>query len=217
MDARLVSALSDQFAHWRSSLGAGAQRVGWKLGVGDRERIGEGPVAGHLTSATQLEPEGVYQAGEPVDLRADAEVALELAHDVDPGADRDSALAAIGGYGAALEIVDLGHPTDAAETVVARNVFHRAFALGGLDRSWPRAQVEGQLIVNGETQASAEATADIAELVLAVAALLGAMGARLEAGDRLITGSIVQIPIRPGAQVAADLGALGRVQLTIRS
>jgi 2-keto-4-pentenoate hydratase len=51
--------------------------------------------------------------------------------------------------------------------------------------------------------------------VRSAAALLGAVGVRLQAGDRLITGSIVQVPIGPGDHVLADLGELGSVELTI--
>jgi 2-keto-4-pentenoate hydratase len=52
-------------------------------------------------------------------------------------------------------------------------------------------------------------------MVRAVAALLGAMGERLREGDRMIMGSIVQIPVEPGDEVIADLRPLGRVQLAI--
>jgi 2-keto-4-pentenoate hydratase len=40
------------------------------------------------------------------------------------------------------------------------------------------------------------------------------MGERLRAGDRLITGSVVQVPIARGDEVIADIGPLGRVKLT---
>jgi 2-keto-4-pentenoate hydratase len=46
-------------------------------------------------------------------------------------------------------------------------------------------------------------------------ATLAAVGERLQPGDRLITGSVVQAPVRPGDRVTADLGPLGRVGLTI--
>jgi 2-keto-4-pentenoate hydratase len=56
---------------------------------------------------------------------------------------------------------------------------------------------------------------DFAELVLAAARLLGSVGERLQAGDRLITGSIVQVPIQHGDEVIADLGPLGRAAATV--
>jgi 2-keto-4-pentenoate hydratase len=217
IDPRLASALAVQLERWRTTLASGAERVGWKLGVGERERIGSGPVIGHLTSATQLEPGAVYLAGSGrvVALHADAEVALELGLDVEPDADPDDVLAAIAGCGAALELVDLGGPPDDPQRIVAANVFHRAYAFGSLDQRWPAEGIEGRLIVNGEIRASAAATDDLAERVRVVAVLLAAMGERLQAGDRIIMGSIVQVPVDPGDSVTADVGALGRVYLTI--
>ena len=41
------------------------------------------------------------------------------------------------------------------------------------------------------------------------------MGERLQPGDRIITGSVVQVPIKIGDQVLAEMGALGKVQLSI--
>jgi 2-keto-4-pentenoate hydratase len=169
----LRAALAAQLADWRRTLGVGAERVGWKLGIGDRESIGPGPVIGHLTSATQLDPGSTFHAAGAVALHADAEVALELGRAVDPSSDRASALEAIAGFGPALELVDLGgRPGDPASR-------------------------------------------DFGEAVRAVAALLGAMGERLEAGDRVITGSVVQLRVEPGDEVVAGLGQLGRVGLTV--
>jgi 2-keto-4-pentenoate hydratase len=203
-----------QFEEWRATLAAGAGRVGWKLGMGDRERIGDGPVIGHLTSFTQLEPGAVFDARGVDDLRADAEIAVELGLDVEPDADEAAVRTAIAGFGAALELVDLAG-TDDPEAIVAANVWHRAFALHGSRTEPPAAGVEGRLVVNGETRASALADGDLVDGVCAVARLLGAMGERLRAGDRIITGSVVQVSLAPGDEVVADLGALGRVQLAI--
>jgi 2-keto-4-pentenoate hydratase len=215
IDPRLESALAEQLGRRRTALDAGAERVGWKLGLGEAERIGQGPVVGHLTTATQLEPGAAYPAGDPVALRADAEVAIELGRDVDPDAGSDAVLAAIAAYGAALEVVDLGAPPHDPERIVAANVFHRAFALGPLDRRWPAEGVEGRLFVDGELRASAAAGHELAALVRSVAAILGAIGERLQAGDRLIMGSVVQVPIAPGDRVTAELGSLGEVRLSI--
>jgi hypothetical protein len=117
VDARLAAALTIQLELWRAALAGGAQRVSWKLGVGDRERIGDGPVVGHLTSATQLEPNAGYRTGGAAMLSADAELGIELGRDLEPGADRDAAQAAISGYGAALELVDLNQPESDPEEI----------------------------------------------------------------------------------------------------
>jgi 2-keto-4-pentenoate hydratase len=215
IDPRLASALLVQFEGWQRTMRRGATRVGWKLGLGEGERIGRGPVVGYLTSATQLQPGSTFRARSAVALKADAEIGLELETDVPPDADRDAALEAIARYGAALELVDLGPPGADPEAVVAANVYHRAFALGPLDRPWPAGGVEASLIINGKRRASGAAAHDIADLVCSVAAILGFMGEGLQAGDRMIMGSIVQVSVSPGDEVIAELGALGRVQLTV--
>jgi hypothetical protein len=178
--------------------------VGWKLGRGDAERIGTGPAIGHLTSASEHESGATYRARAAEALHADAEIAVEI------GARREPIAC-----GAALEIVDLGGAADGPEAVVAGNVFHRAFAMGPLDRRWPAVGVEATLIINGEDRESAEAPDDLAAVLAAAAALLDAVGEELQAGDRLVLGSIVQLPIEPGDHVAADLGPLGRAELRI--
>jgi 2-keto-4-pentenoate hydratase len=213
IDPRLESALAAQLADWRAALANGAERVGWKLGIGDRERIG-GPVIGHLTSASLLRDGSDYEAAEGA-LHADAEVALEMGRDLGANADEDEARAAIARYVAALELVDLAEPPVEPEAIVAANVFHRAIVLSSGVEALPLAGVEGRLIVNGEVRASAPAPADVADRVLVVARLLDAMGERLRAGDRIITGSVVQVPVAPGDTVVADLGALGSARATI--
>jgi 2-keto-4-pentenoate hydratase len=179
-------------------------RVGWKLGMGQRERIGPGPVIGHLTSSTELASGTVFDAGGVADLHADAEVAVLLGDD-----------GGIAGYGAALELVDLGSPPDNPHDVVAANVFHRAVVFGSLDRPAPSPEAEGRLIVNGEARAAAPMDRDFGELVDTVAELLAELGDHLQPGDRLITGSVVQVPVAPGDEVIADLGPLGRVGVRV--
>ena len=205
-----------QLETWRTTLGRGAHRIGWKLGIGDREKIGRGPVIGHLTSATQLETGAVYSPEGVSALHADAEVALVLGADVEPGASRETARDAIAGFGAALELVDLGSPPDDPQSIVAANVFHRAFRLGPLDRPLPAdGRINGRLVVNGSVRGEAAASPDFADLVRSVAVLLGSMGERLQAGDCLITGAVVQLPVAPGNEVAADFGPLGRTVVAI--
>jgi hypothetical protein len=202
VDPRLARALDAQLEARRAALARGAERVGWKLGMGDRERIGDGPVVGHLTSASRLPAGGVYR-GPPGDLVADAEVAVLV------GAGGE-----IAGYGAALEICDLAGD-DPPEAIVADNVFHRAVALSGAVERLPEGGVECRLIVCGEPAAAARSAAALADRVRAAGELLAEMGEELLSGDWIITGSVVQVPIEPGDDVVADLGPLGRVGLTI--
>jgi hypothetical protein len=59
----------------------------------------------------------------------------------------------------------------------------------------PRDGLAGRLLVRGGLRASGRAAHDVAEKVSSAARLLAAVGERLEAGDLIITGSIVQVPI----------------------
>jgi 2-keto-4-pentenoate hydratase len=219
IDPTLAAALATQLAHWRAALAGGAQRVGWKLGMGQRERVGGQLAVGHLTSATRLEPGATYHPDSRphARLHADAEVALLLGQAPDAGADPAAAGQAVAGVGVALELVDLAGPPDDAAWAVATNVFHRAVAFGPLHPALPAGGVRARLLVNGQVVASAPAPdlADLTGRVGAAARLLAAVGERLQAGDRIITGSVVQVPIIPGDEVTADMGALGVVRLSI--
>ena len=197
VDPRLVSALRRQLA----ARPADATRVGWKYGSGDGERIGDEIAVGHLTSAATLEDGATYRGGGR-DLHADAELAVEIGTD-----------GGIARYGAALELVDLAGD-DSPEEVVATNVWHRAVAFGPFVDSLPTG-LEGALLVNGERRDAGWVPTDSAQRAAAVSRVLRAAGERLEAGDRLITGLIVNTPVASGDEVVADLGLLGRVGLRI--
>ena len=215
VDPRLTAALGVQFEARRRALAAGATPVGWKLGMGDRERIGDEIALGHLTSVTRLEPGAAYRAGAAGALHADAEVAVALGRDVAAGAGAEAAWAAIAGYGVALEIVDLARPPDDPAAVVAENIFHRAVAFGPLRPALPAGALHGRLTAGGATTECPADREDLPRRVAAAARLLGALGERLRAGDLLITGSVVQVAIRPGEEVAAEIDGLGRVALSI--
>ena len=121
---------------------------------------------------------------------------------------------AISRDGVALEIVDLGRPTDDAPSIVAENVFHRAVAFGPWHSMLPpRADV--WMFVNGDVHGGATASDDIADRVPAAARILAAMGEQLVAGDRLITGGVLQVRLEPGDEVLADMGPLGRLGVSI--
>ena len=196
VDSRLVEAMAEQLRRRRA-----AARVGWKLGIGERERLG-GIVVGNLTSATVLPPGAVYRS-DGGDLHADAEIAVRIGTDGE-----------INGYAAALGLVDLAGPPDDAFWAIAENVFHRAVAFGPWTEEWP-GEIEGALRINDETSRSGPADADAEARLDEARRVLDAAGERLEPGDFVITGNIVQLPVRPGDRVEADLGSLGRVALEI--
>lgn len=201
VDERLTFALQQQLLEWRAELATGAERVGWKIGRGT-EAEPWGPVVGHLTSATRLDPGGSFDAAGTTDLRVDAELAVEVAPDGE-----------VRGFAAALELVDLDRPADEVESVVASNVFHRAFVLSASLPHLPT-PLRARVLVNGEARAEGAAAYDPA-LLERVAELLEAAGERLEPGDRVITGAVVQLPVATGDEVEVELGGLGRLGVTI--
>jgi 2-keto-4-pentenoate hydratase len=220
VDPRVAGATATQLEAWRSALQGGAKRVGWKIGLNIPEvqaRLGlREPVIGHLTSASQIEPGGSYDGGGAVELKLEPEVAIELAADVDATADDDAARAAIAGYGPAIELVDVGRPPADLEGIVDGNVFHRAFVLGPTQPAFPAEGIRTSVTVNHELRAEAPAPHDFADVVRLVARLLDAAGERLQAGDRIIAGSLTeQVAVAPGDHTVVDLGRLGRVDATV--
>ena len=197
VDPRLVRAVRAQL----EQRPADAARVGWKVGAGDGERIGREPVAvGHLTSATVLENGATY-AGGGDDLHADTELAVEVD---DGGTSR---------YAVALEIVDLGDRGD-AEGVVESNIFHRAVAFGAFAATTPQA-VRARILVNGEERDAATAPEHVVDRVAGVVRVLEAVGEQVVSGDRVITGSIVQVRVASGDDVLAEIEGLGSVGLEV--
>jgi hypothetical protein len=197
VDPRLVAAIREQLARRP----AGAGRVGWKFGSGDDERIGDDHVVGHLTTATTLTDGSTYQGGGD-DLHADVELAVELGRDLEPAK-----------YGVALEICDLAGDMS-VEEVAAANDYHRAVVFGPFVDALPPG-LEGRLVVNRAPRAAGSAPDDVAGRVGAIGRVLEAVGERLQPGDRIITGLIVNTPVAPGDEVAAELGELGRVMLRL--
>ncbi len=182
--------------------------------MGDRERIGDEIVIGYLTTATVLVPDSTYLDEGGGRLHADAEVALELARDLEPDVGPEEASASVNTFAVALEIVDLASPPEDAESIVGSNVFHRAVTFGP-HHARPTFPIEGRLEVNGLVRESSTSVPDLSERLSAAARVLGGMGEQLRQGDRVITGSVVQVPVAPGDEVVADMGELGRVRLHI--
>jgi 2-keto-4-pentenoate hydratase len=216
----VVAALGPQLESWRDALAAGAQRVGWKIGLNIPEvqaRLGiEEPVIGHLTSASQLGPGEAFDASGTLKLHGEPEIALELGRPVDAAADPDSCREAIAGLAPAIELVDLDRPPEDLEPIVGTNVFHRAFALAPSRPALVPPGTEAAVSVNGELRATAAVPQDFADVVSVVARLLGASGERLEAGDRIIAGSLVPpLPLARGDRVSLEAGELGSVEAAV--
>jgi len=215
VDPRVATALRTQLDDWRTALQAGAKRVGWKIGLNVPEiqkQLGlTEPVIGHLTTATQVNSGATYEAGDAVALRAELEVAVLLGRDVDAEADEDAARDATAGLAAAIELVDVGRPPDGFEAIVAQNIFHRGFVLGPPRPTLGDGLGEARMHIDGELRDTVRVPDDFADVVLLVARHLAAAGERLQAGDQIIAGALINLPVTPGETVSIQIDRLGEL------
>ena len=205
MHPRLAAALTAQLERRSAALAAGARSVGWKIGGGIPEvdeLTGGKPTIGHLTSASQHEPGGTHSAAGAGALHADTEVVIEVGRD-----------GVVAGLRVGLELVDLAREPGGLETIVAGNVLHQAFAVGPLRAATGAA--EARAVIDGEIRARGRTSADHADTVELVARQLEALGESLRPGDLIFSGSVTQVPVAPGHEVAAEIDGLGRVSLVI--
>jgi 2-keto-4-pentenoate hydratase len=214
-DPRVRRGMERQLELRGRMLSDGARAVGWKLGLGTpaaMEKLGTaGPLVGFVCDRGVLEPGAVCAVGGWAKPMAEPEVAIHMATDVPAEADRATAAAAIGGLGAAIELVDLGDPSD-VEEVLAGDIFHRHVVLGPADAGAGdslRAEVRLGAADAKTVEDPYALTGDPAKVVAHVATHLAAFGERLRAGEIIIAGSIVPaLPVAPGDRLRYRLDAL---------
>ncbi|HEX2232747.1 MAG TPA: fumarylacetoacetate hydrolase family protein [Thermoleophilaceae bacterium] len=219
-DPRVKAGLERQLEEWRRLQGEGARRLGWKIGFNApkaRAALGlDAPVIGYLTSATEITDGGSHSLAGARKPLVEVEVAIELRRDVGADAEVDEALAAIESLGPAVELIDMpGMPED-LEDALAGNVFHRGVAFGPHRQDAAVGGIVATIAVSGEERESAAAEVDLADTIRLVADLLAICGERLQAGDRIIAGTLTPpVPVSAGDEVRAELGPLGSVELSL--
>ncbi len=152
------------------------------------------------------------------------EIAVHLRRDVPAGADPELVADAIGMAEPAVEIVDIDGQLDDLEGVLAGNVFQRAVVLGAPSTPWSALREEelrATVLCDGISVATCDDVVQalgrtIAELIAHVADGLAATGAQLQAGQVVITGSLVPpIPVRPGQRISVDLTPVGSTEVAL--
>lgn len=206
MDERVLAGTQAQLENWRAELAAGAERVGWKIGLNTPEaqqRAGiSAPVVGYMTSNTLLRYGARVSLAGMTNPMLEPEVAVQIGPTGDPG-----------DLGAAIELVDMDEPIDDIERVVARNIFHRGVMFGG-PRPGMSPPPEVALLVNGEERDRAPVEFDEWTPVNVVADTLAAAGELLVPGDTIIAGSLTApLAVKPGDAVGMQLGPLGFLQV----
>ena len=201
---QLDEAYQQQLGHWRATISNGATRIGWKIGLNVpavQEQLGIGrSVVGHLTTASLVGAGGAHSLTGAEKPFAEPEIAIEVGPD-----------GTIAGLAPAIEVADIDRPLDDVGEIVASNIFHRAVAIGSSVELDSADGIEAVLSVNGERSASADAGAsDLRAIVSLVDETLRAAGESLQAGDRIIAGSLTA-PARvgPGDRAEITLGPIG--------
>jgi 2-keto-4-pentenoate hydratase len=217
----VTQALRAQLRARQHALSARAGHVGWKIArsmPGVEEHLGpEGIVFGYLLSTSVLESGQQCRTAAAPTLFAETELALTLGRDVDPTADAAVCSQALAGVAVAVEIVDDAQPPGGhMHEIIAENVFHRAVAFGP---TRPIAalslQAFGHIAINGAVQAVGRIPEHPAESIMRIVRLLAAVGQRLRAGDRIITGSITHVPIQIGDEAVAEIRGLGAAAIRL--
>jgi 2-keto-4-pentenoate hydratase len=151
----------------------------------------------------------------------EAEIAVHLGRDVDPGASREEVREAIEGMSAAIELADLNPPPEDPEAILAGNIFHRHVILGAVDDTRSGAHgIAGRVVRDGQEVASTVApealTGELLEIVRQTAEILFTCGERLRAGEVIITGSVIPpLAVAPGQRLTAELPPLAPVSVEL--
>jgi 2-keto-4-pentenoate hydratase len=210
-DPRLVAALRAQLTRRRELLDGGARHVGWKIAkdIAEIDAVtGGAPAFGYITTASVLPEAATFDPAGCRELRAETELVVDVGPD-----------GMVAAYAVGLELVDVGRPPSDLEGIVADDVFHRAVVLGSPFATAavavePRT-LRATLLVDGEERECGEVELDGAGVVRAVAEVLDAAGERLQAGDRVLAGSVCHVPVGAGDEIVAAIDGLGRVSARI--
>jgi 2-keto-4-pentenoate hydratase len=121
--AALQRGMQGQLAEWRHKVQAHGNRLGWKIGFGDRasqQRMGlAAPVLGYLRRDRLLAPDGVFLTPVNAVIKAEVEVAIRIGRDVAAEVSAAEAEGAIAAYAPAVEVVDVTRPLDVSCCCVA--------------------------------------------------------------------------------------------------
>lgn len=221
--ARLDAGMRAQLERRAAELAAGAERVGWKIGLNDpaaRRQTGlDGPLVGTLVGTRVIPAGGVCPLRPGARSHVEAELAIRVGRDVEAGESPERARGAIAALAPAIEVVDYSLPADGLEGVLAHSLFHQAVRFGnevvGLFAPpaprWPR------VLLNGRAARTPEPTLvprDLGALVALVADTLDRYGETLRRGDRILSGSFTRpLRVEPADAVTLKFGPLGRVDV----
>ena len=224
VDLALHAGMQAQLGVWRRTVLAQGNRLGWKIGFGERaaqERVGIAtPVIGFLRRDRLLQAGGRFLMPANATIKAEVEVAIRVGRDVDAADNLVQAEAAIVAMAPAVEVVDVTQPLTGIEALLAGNLYHAAVLIGpelSAIPSAPRHDIQARLHVNGSPGRASEAQrlpANFGEVVQVTAQTLSAYGERLVAGDWIICGAIIEpLVVKAGDEIEVDMPRFERIAL----
>lgn len=214
----------------RAKLAAGRRHTGWKIGLTSRAMQDalkiETPDSGVLFDDMHFESGAEVPEGRFIQPRVEAEIAFFMAADLSGKPTREEVLAATDAVAPALEILDTRilrrDPDSGALRVVTDTIADNAANAGivvgperhdpaGVDLRWTGAIVSRDGIVE-ETGLGAAVLDDPAISVIWLAERLATQGARIRAGEVVLSGSFIRpIETTRGCRIEADFGSFGHV------
>jgi 2-keto-4-pentenoate hydratase len=187
--------------------GAGARRVGWKVGLTARaiqEQFGvHEPVFGCLLAEGIKQSGHVFRRDELIEPGFENELCIVLGRDLPASVTRDDVAVAVARVHPAFEIIETrGDLTRQLALALADNAQQKAFVIGapvGPDALPELDEVEARLSINGVETATGRGDAVLGHpfnSIVWLAAKLAEFGERLRAGDYIMSGSFTrQFPL----------------------
>ncbi|MHB8573687.1 MAG: 2-keto-4-pentenoate hydratase [Candidatus Dormibacteria bacterium] len=224
-DPRVANGMEAQMSMRRHQLSSGARHLGWKVGFSTRsamDRMGiSAPLFGFMTDRSLLQTGSSLSIAGWTRAVIEPEVAVYLGENVPAGADEAAVRAAISGLGPAVEVADLDPDVQDVEGILSGDIFHRHVLLGPVDRARAGGSIAGleaRVFRDGEKIAGASGPADFAGdavvILQALAEALDATGEALQAGDVVITGSLVPpVKVGVGQVIRAEISPLGELEV----
>lgn len=214
-------------------LAAGKRIGGWKVALTTpvmQQLVGVShPLEGAIFADRIHASPAQLRAADYVNLAVESEIAVRLARPLPPGAkphDRETVAEAVGACMAGIEIVDdracdYKKALD-ARLLIADNAWNLGCVLGPEVADWRRldlAAARGCMRINGEVAGEGHGRDVLGHPFEALAFLANSLnrrGKRLEAGDVVLTGSVVATKwLKPGDEMATEIEGLGEARLTV--
>jgi 2-keto-4-pentenoate hydratase len=207
--------------------GAGARRIGWKIGLtapAIQQQFGvHEPVFACLLAEGLLASGHVFRRDELIEPGFENELCIVLGRDLPADAGRADVAAAVARVYPAFEITETrGDLSRQLALAVTDNGQQKAFVLGpavGRDALPELGAVTVRVRVNGAEAATAKGEAVLGHPLNAVAwlaAKLAPFGERVRAGDYIMSGSFTrQFPLARGDRIEAVFDGVGRVAASV--